>query len=81
MLSGGPRPPEAMTERIGAITASMTLASPKERGRVAIPACEGIGEPLFEHFHLVNVMPFQCPSDNDACTDSAMLSQEPALGV
>lgn len=63
MLGGGPRPTEPMAARVGAITPGIALASPDEWSRVAIPSGDGVSDLLFEHFDVVDVMAFQCPSD------------------
>jgi hypothetical protein len=55
-----------MAAHIGTIAPSMALASPDERRRVESPPGDGIGKPLFEHFHVVDMMTFQSPSDTDA---------------
>src|SRR5215469_2040674 len=55
-----------MTTRIGSISPGMTLATPEKRSGLAVPPGNGVGQPLFEHLDIVDVMALQCTPDNDA---------------
>ena len=78
-MGGGPRPANPVASRLGAVPPGMALASPDERSGMAIPPGDGVGEPLFEHFHVVDVMAFECPSDNNALHRFGHI--EPGAGI
>src|SRR5579884_1623043 len=55
-----------MATCIGSITASVAFASPNEGRRVPIPAFNGLAKPLFEQFHIIDMMPLERSSLDDA---------------
>src|ERR1700687_4399898 len=55
-----------MTTRISAIATGMPLASPDEGSRMTIPALDGLGQPIFEDLHIIDMMSLQGSPDNDA---------------
>src|SRR5437763_2699547 len=55
-----------MATGIGAVTTSMPLASPDERSRLPIPPLNGVAQPVFEDFHVIDMLSLQRSADDDA---------------
>src|SRR5579872_4881673 len=62
----GSRAAKSMPTSISSITAGVAFASPDERRGMSIPAFNGLSKPVFEDFHIIDMVSLQCSSFDDA---------------
>src|SRR6266487_1269415 len=66
ILGRSPRSALPMTTGIDPVATGMPLASPDERSRMPIPAFDGVGKPIFEDLHIIDMVSLHRSSDQNA---------------